>query len=135
MKRKSKTQRRRREQKGGSTRQMAIRFYIDPEASERVHIHDDMTEQQFRILLGLVGDYLQTFSTAGGEGFMLRYPNHRINYEENEPDSIFTHVRVLLPQRQTEEINFPPGLSHRLEQVLLPVDVEGARYYATFSHA
>lgn len=135
MKRKSKTQRRRREQKGGSTRQMAIRFYIDPQGTERVHIHDDMTEQQYRILLGLVGDYLQTFSTAAAEGFMLKYPTDRINYEENEPDATFTHVRVLLPQREIEEINFPAGLSHRLEQVLLPVDVEGARYYATFSHA
>lgn len=133
MKRKAKTQRRRKGQRGGSTRQMAARFYIDPQGTERVNIHHDLTEEQFRRLLGQVGDYLQTLSTAGAEGFVLRYPTDRINYEENEPDTTFTHVRVLLPQREIEEINFPPGVSYHLEQLLLPVDLEGVRYYVAFS--
>jgi hypothetical protein len=126
--------RKQRAQKGGSTRQMSLRVFLNPQGTERIRIHYDMTQEQFLELLTQVGDYLQGFSAEEGKGFLLTYPVDTINYEINEPDARFTHVQVLLPQREIEEIDFPPGLSYRLEQVLLPVDVEGARYYITFSY-
>ena len=130
MKRKGKL-RKTRKQRAGGTRVMTARIYIDPQGQERVAIYNDFTEEQrLEYLRLLANDLLE--STQPPNTFLLSFKAAPIDYTANEPDIYFNHMNRR-PNGGFKEIDFPPGLSHRLEEIVLPIDIFGERYFVYFS--